>query len=216
MDTQTRYLWAFVSGFALLSGLFLWSVVYKTLNTFPVGEAPPIETTTAAPVQPPVRTQDPRLGSNRADAIEIVEYADYRCLHCRTMAPDLLAILSDPQMNVRLIWREAPTSDQTPEGLLPFAAARCAHAQGKFSALHPALFRLSVVNASSILDEAKAAGLNLPRFESCLGEATVFEAIKRDQAQALQYNIVAAPTLFIKGKPYVGALTRADLTALLR
>lgn len=216
MDTQTRYLWAFVGGFGVLCLLFTWSIIYKHVNTFPVGEAPALETPHEPPSLPPIRAQDPRLGSTRADAVELVEFADYRCLHCRAMAPDLFALLSDGSKNVRIVWREAPTSDQTKEGLLPFAAARCAHVQGKFSTLHPALFRLSILNEQTILEEAKTAGLHMPRFQSCLADSAVYEAIRRDQAQAVNFNIVAAPTFFIKGKPHVGSLTRADLEALIR
>ncbi len=216
MDTQTRYLWAFTGGFGVLCALFTWSVIYKRVHTFQVGNAPIIETTIEPPTQPPVRLQDPRIGSARPDAIEVIEYADYRCLHCRAMAPDVFDLLSDAKNNVRLIWREAPTSDQTKEGLLPFAAARCAHAQNKFSTLHPALFRLPTLNEQTILAEATALGLHLPRFQSCLGDASIYEAIKRDQAQAVSYNILAAPTFFIKGQSHVGSLSRAELEALIR
>lgn len=216
MDTQTRYLWAFVGGFTVLSLLFVWSIIYARVHTFPVGNAPVIELSKEPPRLPPVRTQDPRLGSTRTDAIEIIEYADYRCLHCRAMAADLLDLVSDGRSNIRLIWREAPTSNQTKEALLPFAAARCAHAQGKFATLHPKLFQLSTLTEQTLLDEARAIGLNIARFQSCLNDSATHEAIKRDQGQALSYNITAAPTFFIKGKPYIGSLTRTELETLLR
>lgn len=216
MDTQARYLWGTVIGFGLLSLLFSWSWVYKRVNTFAVGTAPQLAVNTEKPpTLPAIRPQDPRLGSTRNDALEVVEFADYRCIHCREMAPDLLARAQDPSRNVRLIWREAPTADTSRDNLLPFAAARCAHAQGKFAAMHMALFEVPSYTESSLVALAEQQGLDTRRFTACLQDEAIYAAIQRDQTIALQANITSAPTLFVRGKPYVGTLDAAQLDALL-
>ncbi len=215
-DPSTRSLWVAFGGFLLISGLFLWGTIYKRLNTFTAGERPFFAENQAPPSLPPVRSSDPRLGSDRPDAIEMVEYADYRCSHCRLMAPDLFSLLSDTRKNVRLIWREAPTQDQSREGLLPFIAARCAHRQGKFAALHPALFATPSYTDASVLALAGAQSLDTKRFQACMNDPSVMELIRQDQAQALLFNINAAPTFFVRGQPFIGALSRAQLEGMLQ
>lgn len=216
IDTQNRFLYAAVVTLLFLGALFTWSTIYRTVNTFSVGSAPALEAETEPPALPPVRVSDPRLGSTRPDALEVVEFADYRCLHCRAMAPDLLALATDAQKNIRLIWREAPTQDQSDAALLPFAAARCAYAQGKFGEMHAALFQLGTFTETAILEKAAALRLDQGRFRSCLSDKRVLDAIRTDQATALVNRISAAPTLFVRGLPYVGQLERNQLEAILR
>lgn len=216
IDTQNRFLYAAVVALLFLGALFTWSTIYRTVNTFSVGSAPALETETEPPALPPVRVSDPRLGSTRPDALEVVEFADYRCLHCRAMAPDLLALATDAQRNIRLIWREAPTQDQSDAGLLPFAAARCAYAQGKFGEMHAALFQLGTFTETAILEKAAALRLDQARFRSCLSDKRVLDAIRADQATALVNRISAAPTLFVRGIPYVGQQERSQLEVILR
>ncbi len=216
IDTQTRFLWAAVVALVFLGGLFTWSVAYRHLNTFSVGSAPKVVVDETPPSLPAIRLSDPRLGSTRPDALEVVEFADYRCLHCRAMAPDLLNLVTDPARNLRLIWREAPTQDQTDEGLLPFAAARCAYAQGKFPEMHAALFQLTSLTQTTIIEQATALRLDLNRFRSCVADTRLLEAIRADQATALVNRISAAPTLFVRGVPYIGQLDAGQLETLLR
>lgn len=216
IDTQTRYLWLFVAALVFLSGLFTWSMIYRHSNTFAVGSRP-IETPVAAdPTLPPIRLTDARLGSTRSDATEVVEFGSYQCLHCRAMTPDLLAILSDSTKNVRLIWREAPVQDQSRESLLGFAAARCAHMQNRFSDMHPALYQLGTITDATVLETATNLKMNISQFQACLNNTRIFENIRADQQVAIAANILAAPTLFVHGKPYVGLLDQGQLQALLK
>ncbi len=216
MDTSTRYLWIFVGALVFLGALFTWSTIYRRVNTFAVGTTP-VETPVALdPVLPPVRATDARLGSNKPDATEIVEFGDYRCLHCKAMTPDLLAILSDANQNVRMVWREAPVKDQSREGLLPFVASRCAQAQNRFSDMHIALYQAGTLNDASILQAAQALKLNATQFQSCLNDTRMLDAVRADQQIAVEANITSAPTSFVRGKPYVGQLTREELLAILK
>lgn len=215
LDTQTRYLWIFVVALVFLSGLFTWSIIYRHTNTFAVGTRPAETPTATEPTLPPVRLTDARLGSKKTDATEIVEFGDYRCLHCRAITPDLLAILSDSTRNVRLIWREAPIKDQSRESLLPFAAARCAQAQNKFAEMHTALYQLGTINDTTVLETATNVKLNMGQFQACLNNTRLFDTIRADQQIAIAANITAAPTLFVHGKPYVGLLDRSQIESLL-
>lgn len=217
MDVQTRYLWGVITAFIVLSGLFTWSWIYQRINTFSAGNVPTVDLAPKLPpTLPAIRPQDPRFGSTRPDALEIVEFADYQCLHCRSMASDLHAIVKDTNRNVRLIWREAPTSDTSRERLLPFVASRCAHTQGQFVAMHEALFSASTYTDASLNDLAEQLGLDTRRFASCLQDPLIFSSIQRDQSLALVSNITAAPTFFIRGVPHVGSYTRAELDELLQ
>ena len=216
MDTQTRYLWIFVAALVFLASLFTWSIVYRQVNTFAVGTRPSQTPTIADPTLPPLRPTDPRIGSSQSNATEVVEFGDYRCLHCRAMTPDLINIINDTSRNVRLVWREAPVQDQTREGLLPFAAARCAEAQNKFGLMHPSLYQLTTFDEASILSAAKSIGLNMSQFQSCINNSQLFDQIRADQQTAIAANITAAPTLFVHGIPYVGLLDRSQLDSILR
>jgi protein-disulfide isomerase len=216
MDTQTRFLWAFVVALVALGGLFTWSTMYRHSNTFAIGTRPTDVQEQLPPTLPPIRASDPRLGSKQANALEFVEFGDYRCLHCRAMTPDLLAILSDPTRNIRMVWREAPTQDQSRENLLPFVAARCAQAQNKFEEMHPALYQLGTLNEATITEAAKTIKLNMTQFQACLNNVRVLESVQSDQQTAIAAHITAAPTIFIKGQPYIGLLDRSQLESILR
>lgn len=215
-DPSTRALWSTFGAFLLIAGVFTWSTIYKRINTFSAGSRPEIAQKEVPPTLPPVRSSDPKIGSTRVDAVEIVEYADYRCTHCRALMPDLLSLLSDPSKHVRLVWREAPTKSQTRETLLPFIAARCAHRQGKFEAMHQALFSAPSYTDASLLLLAEAQSLDGKRFQACMNDESVAKLIRQDQGQALLFNINASPTLFVKGRPFVGRLELAELNALTK
>ena len=214
MTSESRMLWASLSAFLLLSGLFVWGTMYRRLNTFSAGSRPSIAEE-RPPTLPVIRASDPRLGSTSFGAVELIEFADYRCLHCRAMAPDLLSLLNDSSKNVRLVWREAPTQDQSREGLLPFLSGRCAHRQGKFAALHPQLFAQASFTEASLITLAETQGLDTVRFQACLNDTALLESIKRDQAAALDAGITSSPTIFVKGQPYVGRLERAELNSFV-
>lgn len=216
MDTQSRYLWSCFAAFLLLTGLFLWGTVYRRMQTFRIGFRPTVTTRQEAPSLPAIRPSDPRIGSTDAAAIELVQFADYRCLHCRSMHEVTRALLQDTGLKLRLVWREAPTKDQTTEGLLPFIAARCAHQQGRFARFHDALFAASSYTRETLLAIAQQERLDVNRFTACLQNENIAEAVRNDQAAALVNNINASPTFFVRGKPFVGEHTEAELRALLK
>lgn len=216
MDTQTRTLWAIFATFLLMTGIFVWGTIYRRMQTFRVGARPVQQQTVQPPSLPVIRSSDPRMGSTDPSAIELVQFADYRCLHCRSMQPILATLLADPTLKLRVVWREAPTQDQTREGLLPFIAARCAHQQGKFSRLHNALFTSDTYTQSALLALAQQAQLDTRRFELCLGNESIAESVRNDQAAALVSNIQSSPTFFVRGKPFVGQHTEAELRAILK
>lgn len=216
MDTQTRALWATFAIFLLMTGIFVWGTMYRRMQTFRIGARPVRQQAVQPPSLPVIRPSDPRMGSTDPSAVELVQFADYRCTHCRSMQPVIATLLADPSLKLRVVWREAPTQDQTREHLLPFIAARCAHQQGKFSRLHTALFTSDVYTQPAILALAQQAQLDTRRFEACLANESIAEAVRNDQAAALVSNIQSSPTFFVRGKPFVGQHTEAELRAILK
>ena len=100
---------------------------------------------------------------NPSGSVTVSEFFDYRCPYCRMMQPTLAALLAK-DARVRLVAKEWPIF-----GGPSVAAARIALAarwQGKYAAVHDALFRLPrTMDEESIRAAAASAGADMVRLD---------------------------------------------------
>ena len=156
-----------------------------------------------------------------ADApVTIVEYASMTCPHCAhfhaTVLPELKTKYIDTG-KVRLIFREFPFDPRAEAG---FMLARCSN--DKYFPMIDVLFRqqqnwASVENAKdALLQISKLAGFSQESFEACLTDQKLLEDVRAVQKRgADEFKVDSTPTFFINGNTYKGALTIAEMSAII-
>lgn len=157
----------------------------------------------------------------KADApVTIVEYASMTCPHCArfhaTTLPELTTKYIDTG-KVRLIFREFPFDPRSEAG---FMLARCSN--DNYFAMVDVLFKqqqnwASVDNAKdALLQISKLAGFSQESFEACLTDQKLLEDVRAVQKRgADEFKVDATPTFFINGNTYKGALTIAEMSAII-
>jgi protein-disulfide isomerase len=76
-------------------------------------------------------------------------------------------------------------------------ASVCASRQGKFWAMHDALFRMPSVTLNGVEEPAHAIGLNISQFATCLEQGQAAENVRADAASAKALDVTGTPTFFI-------------------
>lgn len=112
---------------------------------------------------------------------------------------------------MKLVFKQFPLELHS-QAALAAAASVAAQKQGKFWPMHDALFaHRRDLSRPSILTLARAAGLDMKRFETDLDSPDTKRVVARDLADGDRAGVEGTPTVFIDGRKYNGAL---DLPAI--
>jgi len=115
---------------------------------------------------------------------------------------------------VKLIFKEYPLETHS-QAYGAATAALAAHKQGKFWAMHDAMFDHRDLSKPNLIAMAKAAGLDVPRFEKDMESKEVTDAIAKDVQDGERANVEGTPTIFINGQRYNGAIQLQFLKPLI-
>jgi protein-disulfide isomerase len=130
-------------------------------------------------------------------------------------------LLEQYEGQLRFVYRDFPLSSIHPEALKAAEAARCAHEQGQFWAMHDQLFAgqsewSRALDAPEIFKGyAVALGLDADEFAVCLDNGRYTEIISQDFRAGAQYGIQGTPTFFINGRKLVGAQPLSAFKAII-
>ena len=148
-------------------------------------------------------------------AVRIVEFADFRCGYCARIQPSLTRLLAAYPDDVRLAFVHMPlvTASSAPAAI----AAEAARRQGRFWGMHDALFARSdgPLDADTLIDEARALGLDEKRFLADMRDPALAARIRADLRQVERLSIRGTPALLINGRLFVGALPEAQLRRIV-
>lgn len=159
-------------------------------------------------------TGSPSLGPANA-RITLVEFSDFQCPYCAAAVPQISALLKAYPEQVRLIFKQFPLETHS-QADLAAAAAIAAHKQGKFWAMHDAMFaNRNDLSRKNLLALAKQNGLVLDRFETDIDSTEVRETVVRDVQDGDRAGVQGTPTLFVNGQRYNGAIAFASLKPVL-
>ena len=163
----------------------------------------------------------PEMVLGKDDApVTIVEYASMTCPHCAhfhaTTLPELKTKYIDTG-KARLIFREFPFDPRAEAG---FMLARCS--KDNYFPMIDVLFKqqqnwAAVENAKdALLQISKLAGFSQESFEACLTDQKLLDDVRAVQKRgAEEFKVDSTPTFFINGHTYKGALTIAEMSAII-
>jgi protein-disulfide isomerase len=133
--------------------------------------------------------------------LTLIEFADFRCPHCRDAAPWVHATVEKYAKRLRFIYVPYPLQNNL--GSITAASAMlAAEKQGKAWEMHAALFAsgLQDFDESGVTTIARKIGLDLAKFGADLKSKAVQDRVTALKDAAVAAGIEATPTFFLNGR----------------
>lgn len=147
---------------------------------------------------------DPARGPASAP-IQLVEFSDFECPYCRQLEPVLTRLRDTYGDRLRVVWKDFPLPIHS-QARGAAEAARCAGDQGHFWEYHDLLFaNQHALTADDLKRHASTLKLELDRFVVCLERGMHRADVTVDLEEGTRQGIEATPTVFINGRPVIGA-----------
>jgi protein-disulfide isomerase len=155
------------------------------------------------------------VGGNEAGDVTLVEFFDYNCKYCRSVAPTVAETLKgDP--GLRLVYKEFPILGDGSAAAARVALAAARQDQGKYHELHAALLATpGSVTEEVAMKSAAAVGLDVPRLRRDMADPAIAAAIARNQALAAELGINGTPGFVVGAEIVPGAVDQATLEGLI-
>ena len=157
-----------------------------------------------------------------ADAkVTIIEYASLTCSHCAAFHRDTYPVLKQRYIDtgqVRFILREFPLDPLATAG---FMLARC-DGEAKYYPVTDLLFSQQKAWAFSdkpvdaLQQMMRQAGFSQEKFESCLRDQKLYDAVNAVRSRGEKFGITSTPTFFINGQRYSGNMSIADIEKIIK
>jgi len=205
----------------VLSIIFLSLVIVKTKNEQDYLEesarlesyAPgaPMAQVYSAPSSPVLKNDDKIFGSRDAK-VKVFVYEDNASIYSANLAETLDKVYLENKDNVAIIVRPFITNNSSfsKESAL---ALECAGDQNKWQEMRALLFAqvkndsLNLVDTSPYIEQLSLSG---EAFNSCLTNGEKSAKIERLSAEAINYSVLGAPTIFIDNEIILGARPYED------
>jgi protein-disulfide isomerase len=133
--------------------------------------------------------------------VAVIEFSDYECPFCARHAVSTLPELAKEYIDtgkIRYVFRNLPLESIHPNAMRAAVAAECAGEQGKYWQLHDRMFaNQRALDATSLAGHAKAEGLDVPRFQQCVGSDKYNAKIRADQTESDRVGATSTPSFFI-------------------
>lgn len=160
---------------------------------------------------------DPKVAyvTGPADAkVTVVEFFDYRCVHCKNSLPAMQKVLANN--DVRVVFIEHPIL--TADSLVAARAAVAARRQkDKYIPFHFALMKTSgELPLERILQIAKETGLDAGKLRKDMEDPAVAESVIASNALAGKLYIDGTPTFIINNSIIGGELTYEEMQKLIK
>ncbi len=158
-----------------------------------------------------------RIGPTSA-TVTILEFGDYECPVCRSVAPWLDAIQRAHTDDVALVYRHFPLSYH--RAAYPAArAAECAGEQGRFAEYHRLLYSSSAWLLEPMPGFLElAARVDVPdtvTFEACVRDSSPVGSIEGDLAAGRALGVPGTPAIAINGRLLAGGQDSTQLSRLV-
>ena len=163
----------------------------------------------------PLRVEvDGTTGPARGPAgapVTIVEFSDFECPYCRTLARNLAEVTRQYGDRVRLVFRQFPIESIHRNAMAAAKASVCGSEQGKFWEMHDQLFEGGGLAEADLLEKAAKAGLQKEPFQACLASPAAADRVRADVKAATALGVSSTPTFFVNGRPMLGAVPPSEI-----
>jgi protein-disulfide isomerase len=151
-----------------------------------------------------VAANDPVRGVESAP-VTIVEFSDYQCPFCARVNPTLDQVRKAYGDKVKIVFKDFPLPNH-PQAPKASEAAHCAGEQGKYWELHDLMFaNQRALNVPELKQYASTLGLDAAKFTQCLDSGKHAGLVAAGMAQGERMGVNSTPTLYINGRPLIGA-----------
>ena len=149
--------------------------------------------------------QDDPVRGNKAAGVTIIEFSEYQCPFCARVNPTLDRVRQTYGDKVRIVFKDFPLPNH-PQAAKAAEAAHCAGAQGKYWEMHDAMFaNQRALEVPALKQSATALGLDTAKFNQCLDSGQYASKVAAGAAQGDKLGVNSTPTLYINGRPVIGA-----------
>lgn len=136
--------------------------------------------------------------------INVIEFFDFECPHCRELAPRLEALLAPYGNDVHVVRRYVPL-DQHDLSRQASKMAICADEQGLGGLLSRAFMNTKEFKLESLQELARQVGVRPERMDQCMASDRPERRLHEDRARLLKAGFVGLPTTYIGGVRILGA-----------
>jgi protein-disulfide isomerase len=153
------------------------------------------------------------VGGNPGGDVTLVEFFDYNCPYCRKVAPTMVE-LEQSDRDLRLVYKEFPILG--PGSQFAARAALASRKQRKYVRFHNALMQANQqVAEDTVMDIARATGLDTERLEQDMQDPAIQDAIARNLQLANALGITGTPSFVIGDRMVPGAVDLRTLQGLI-
>lgn len=156
--------------------------------------------------------RDPRdVVINPGGRITVVEFFDYRCGYCKTIAPEVAALVRE-NPDLRLVLKEFPIFGGASDLAARAALTPAGRAGGL--AFHEALMVEKTLNESTIMRLAAAAGVRSEAIAAALRDEAITQHLEDTRRLAQNLRIEGTPAFVVGDRIVPGADLEALKTAI--
>jgi protein-disulfide isomerase len=163
--------------------------------------AAPAPAPAIATVDTVIETAGAAVKGSPTAKVAIVEFSDYECPFCGRHAQQTIPQLTRDYVDsgmVRYIFKNLPLESIHPNAFQAAVAAECAGEQDKYWPMHDQLFaNQRALDAASLVHHGRTAGLDVARFQQCVGSGKHDARIRQDLTEAGGVGATSTPSFFI-------------------
>ncbi len=153
------------------------------------------------------------VAGNPDGDITVVEFFDYRCPYCKSMAKAFIDAL-EADGNVRIVFKEFPILG--PESEFAATAALAAQRQGKYRDFHVALMaHKGQLGNDTVLAIAGELGIDVERLRKDMADPAIAEMIRRNNELAGALKITGTPAFIVGDRLIPGAVAIVEMMAIV-
>lgn len=136
-------------------------------------------------------------------AIQLVEFADFRCGHCRSAVDKIKQALEYHGKSIEVFFVPFPLGSH-PESMAAAQAAMAAHEQGKFWEMHDLLFaeQMEGFTRKQLIAHAKSINLNMKKFMKAIDTKKYSKRIQSMRDAGLKAGVKGTPAFFVNGRRF--------------
>ena len=140
------------------------------------------------------RDNDPVAG-NPQGKVTVVEFFDYQCSHCVSMAPVIEEIIK-ANPDVRIVFKDLPI--RGPMSEFAAKAAIAANTQGKYYPFSHSLLTTDLsLTQDNVYEIAKNSGVDVAQLKKDIQNNSTTKQLRSNAAVAQAFNVNGTPAFFI-------------------